>query len=279
VASPWIAGQLAPGITPWQLSAFAVFAFGVAFGMLRQPFAARVGDAVSISAVAFALCSAWLWRAGAAGLDARTIASRAAAIVLALVTITNVAAAGQFGDTLRILTGGPLALGGVVRELTASPPLAYYLDRPARFSLQLAAYARGCIPPADRVLVLWFEPEIPYFSARPAAQRHLVFPPVWATLPHEQKAALEKVTHHKPPLALALASALDRTARASFPRVVDYVEREYRLAATAENGGEEYLIFVRKDRQVLTDFGSQKWPCFVQDPSPWSRVGIPATPR
>jgi hypothetical protein len=275
IASPAIAPHLASGITPWQLSAFAVFAFGVAFGMLRQPFAARAADAVVLSAVTFAACTAGLWRPSAGGWRVRAIVSRASAVALALVTTANVAAVGRFGETLTNVAGTPGAWVGVARELTVSPPLAHYIDRPARFSLQLAAYARGCVPPTDRVLVLWFEPEIPYFSGRPVAQRHLVFPPAWANIAFEQTASLERIKRYEPPVAFALASALDVTARAAYPGVVDYVEREYQLAAKVDNGGEQYLIFTRKNRPALAEFGSQKWPCFMNDPSPWFRVGVP----
>jgi hypothetical protein len=280
ISSPWIAPRLAPGITPWQLSVFAVFAFAVAFVMLRQPFAARVADAVVLCAVAFSLCTVWLWRTGSGG-RMLAIASRAVAVVLVLVTTTNVAVSGQFDQILDGLTGhwtaNPIAgaWASVRPELTASPPLAHYVDRQARITLQLAAYARGCIPPTDRVLVLWFEPEIPYFSGRLLAQRHLTFPPAWADLAHEQNATMEKITRYKPPIAFAMASALDRTARVAYPRVVEYVEREYQVAATVESGGEDYLIFTRKDRPPVASFGAQAWPCFVKDPSPWVRVGVP----
>jgi hypothetical protein len=107
------------------------------------------------------------------------------------------------------------------------------------------------------------------------AQRHFNFPPAWASLEHEQNATMEKITRYKPPIAFAMASALDRAARATYPRVVEYVEREYQRAVTVEEGGEQYLIFTRKDRMPVASFGAQAWPCFVQDPSPWSRVGVP----
>ena len=284
-ASPWIAPHLAPEVTRWPLFAFALFAFAVTFAMLRQPFTARAADAVVLCAVAFALCTAWLWRAGTSGWQVRAIAPRAAAVVLVLATTTSVAGAGQFGQMLGTLTGQwtslDLAAGGwasIGRELTASPPLAHYVDRPARFPLRLAAYSRACIPSTDRVLVLWFEPEIPYFSERLIAQRHLNFPTSWATLTHEQDSTLDKIRRYEPPLAFALASALGK-ARAAYPGVVDYVEREYQLAATAEDGGEQYLILRRRDRPVLAGFGSHGWPCFVRELSPWSRVGVPIPAR
>jgi hypothetical protein len=279
ISSPWIAPRLAPGITPWPLSLFAVFAFVVAFAMLREPFTARVADAVVLCAITCGLCTVWLWRTGS-GWQVRAMAAKAVAVVLVLATTASVAVSGQFDHILDGLSGhwtsNPIAgaWASVRPELTASPPLAHYLDRPARVTLTLAAYARGCIPPSDRVLVLWFEPEIPYFSGRLLAQRHFTFPPAWAGLAHEQDATIEKVTRYKPPIAFALASALDRTARAAYPRVVEYVEREYQLAATVESGGENYLIFTRKDRAPVASFGAQGWPCFVKDASPWVRVGV-----
>jgi hypothetical protein len=283
IASPWVAPRLAPGVTPGQLSVFAVFAFAVAFAMLRAPFTARVADAVVLCAVAFGLCAVCLWRVGT-GWQIRAIVSKTVAVVLVMATTISVAVSGQFGQILDGLsahwTSNPIsgAWAGVRPELTASPPLAHYLDRPARITLELAAYARGCVPSADRVLVLWFEPEIPYFSGRLFAQRHLTFPPAWASLAHEQNATMEKITRYKPPIAFAMASSLDRTARAAYPRVVEYVEREYQRAATVESGEENYLIFTRKDRPPLSSFGVRGWPCFVTDPSPWIRVGVPIHP-
>ncbi len=280
VCSPWIAPRLTPGVTPWQLVWFAVFAFAVAFAMLRQPFTARVADAVVLCAIAFSLCTVWLWRVGAGG-RVLVIGSRAAAVVIVLLTTMNVAVSGQFD---RILDGpsahwttSPVAgaWASVRPELTASPPLVHYVDRPARITLRLAAYARGCTLPSDRVIVLWFEPEIPYFSERLLGQRHFNFPPAWSSLVHEQNATMEKIERYKPPIAFAMASALDSAARATYPRVVEYVEREYQQAVKVEEGGEQYLIFTRKDRAAVATFGAQGWPCFVKDPSPWVRVGVP----
>ena len=126
---------------------------------------------------------------------------------------------------------------------------------------------------SDRLLVLWFEPEIYYFSERLMAQRHLIFAPVWATLAHEQSATLEKIERFAPPIVLARESALEEYARATYPGVIEYVESHYVVAATVDNEDERYMIFTRKDRQPVRGFGSQNWPCFVSESSPWVRVG------
>ena len=92
------------------------------------------------------------------------------------------------------------------------------------------------------MLVLWFEPEIYYYSDRLMAQRHLVFAPAWAGLTGEQQMTLEKIQHSRRRSRSPGGRRWKSTARASYPGVVEYVEREYQLAATVADEGEEYLI-------------------------------------
>jgi hypothetical protein len=292
VAAPWISSSLSSWVTARQLIAFAAFALLVDLAMLRSPFPARGPDAVVLSAVAYGCCVAWLWRSAfpggspnvAAGLQPRRVMFAMCAVALVLAMTSSVAIAGRFPDRLTGLAGdwssvsrARRAWSAAYEELVASPPLAYFIDERARFSLRLAAYVRDCVPSADRLLVLWFEPEIYYYSDRLMAQRHLVFAPTWAGLAHEQRMTLEKVIRFSPPIALARRSALDGYARASYPGVVEHVQREYRLAATVVEDGEEYLIFAHRARPVIRWFGPEQWPCFESESSPWARVGHPQT--
>ena len=104
-----------------------------------------------------------------------------------------------------------------------------------------------------------------------------MFAPTWANVAHEQRLTLEKLQHFDVPLVLARRSALEGYTRASYPGVVDYVQRDYELEATVSDDGEEYLIFARRGRPSLRMFRSQNWPCFVREPSARSRVGQPAS--
>jgi hypothetical protein len=261
--APLMARRLPGMISVRAIVAFAGFAFVVDLAMLRLEFTARVFDAVVLPAVVFGCCLAWMWRATSSVVGRALV--RTGAVALTAVLVASVARAGQFTN--------PLTWGGSVPELLSSPPLQQYVDRPARFPLQLAAYVRACVPPSDRLLVLWFEPEIFYFSERLMAQQHLVFAPAWAGLPHEQDRAMQKIKRFAPPIALARSSALDGYARATYPGVVTYVESQYLLAATVDNEGERYMIFSRRDRPALRGFSAQNWPCFVRASSPWERVG------
>ena len=264
--APWIARRLdVPGAGP--VAAFAVFAFVVAWAMIRNPFAARVADAIVLSSICFGCCLGAVWQRAGTGWLYRIV--RLGAGVAAAAVVLIVAQAGRFESPLRWADGSREAF----RELSASPPLDFYVDRPARFTLRLAAYVRDCVPADDRLLVLWFEPEIYYYSERLMAQRHLVFAPAWAALEHEQRVTLDKIDRFRPPLVLARRSALDEYARATYPGVISYVERNYVLASTAHDSDEEYLIFARRDRPVVRSFREQAWPCYTPEPSRWSRVG------
>jgi hypothetical protein len=267
VAAGWISRRLS-GPSPRALALFAAFALLVAWAMIRNPFSARVADAVVLSSIAFGCCLGAIWR-DMGRRTVRTAIARAAAVAVAVVVTTTVASAGRFESPATWGRRGAEAY----RELTVTPPLAFYLDRPARFSLRLAAYIRDCVPAQDRLLVLWFEPEIYYFSERLMAQRHAVFAPAWSGLEHEQQATLRKLQQSAPPLALVQQSALDAYARATFPGILDYVNREYFVAATVEDAGEWYTIYSRRNRAVIRTFGPQAWPCFTPQGSQWARVG------
>ena len=275
LGAPWIArglagprlhaGPTSPGATI-SLAAFGAFALLVAWAMIRNPFTARVADAVVLSSIAFGCCLGGIWhaRARVARTTLRTIS-----VLVAVCVIWIVAASGRFESPVAWFRGA----GVTYDELTATPPLSHYVDRPARFTLRLAAYVRECVPPADRLLVLWFEPEIYYYSDRMMALRHPVFAPAWSTLDAEQRATLAKIDRFKPPIVLARRSALEEYARATYPGVIRYVEEHYDLAATVPDAGEEYLIYARRDRPVIRPFNAQAWPCYTAEPSRWARVG------
>ncbi len=281
VAAPRVRACLAPGITTRHLIAFAGFVLLVDLAMLRIPFPARGPDAVVLSAVAYGCCLASLSRTAAATRrPAVRVAVTISGLLLVFVVSASVATAGRFGERLTSLAGGWKSFSragaewqATYDELMSSPPLAYYAGRRARLSVRLAAYVRDCIPATERLVVLWFEPEIYYYGDRLMAQRHLAFAAAWGALVREQQLGTDRVRHFAPPIVLARRSALDAYARASSPGVVAYVENAYRLSATFQEDGEEYLIFTRPERPVLRAFGPQNWPCFVREPSVWSTVG------
>lgn len=279
-ARPWLHRYLPDVITGPRLAAFALFALVVNVGLVRTPYTARAVDVIVLQAVLFGCCIAAFWRTAGAVRRAGRWLLRVSAVTFAVIMIHTAAGAGQFGDHLQWLAGRwtslRLARGAwseVYGQLVASPPISYYENRPAPVAVRLAAYVQDCVPRSERLLVLWFAPEIYYYSDRLMAQRHLVFLPEWAALEHEQRMTFAKITRFSPPIVLARQSALEEYARPTFPRVIEYVEREYERVAIIDEEGEQYVVLARRDRPRLRRFGEQAWPCYSAEPSAWWRVG------
>ena len=279
-SAPWLGRRLGSDVTAGRLVAFSLFALLVDAVMIREPIAARAADAVVLPAILLGCLVGGLRNAGHMAPAVKSRVAVAAAAVLAAAALVPTASAGEFLERLNLLAGrwaswerARGAWSEAHAELIALPPLRHYVDRPARVELRFAAYVRACVPATERLLVLWFQPDIYYYSGHLMAQRHLVFVPPWAALEREQESTLAKIERMRPPLALARRSSLDANARASYPGIVAHVERHYDLAATVTDGEEEYLIYGRRDRRPVRAFGPDDWPCFVSEPSVWERVG------
>jgi hypothetical protein len=130
-------------------------------------------------------------------------------------------------------------------------------------SIRLAQYARRCVAPSDRILVLWFAPEIHFDADRLMAGRHLYYFASFNTLEAEQAREVEKVGRFKPPLVFANRNNYAAAAEA-FPGLIALVERDYTPAVTFEEDGDEYRILTRNDARAVSSDGQTGWPCYVE---------------
>ena len=117
-----------------------------------------------------------------------------------------------------------------------------------------------CTAPADRILLLWFAPEVHYNADRLMSGRHLYYFASFASLEDEQRRELEKVTRTAPRLVLASRNGYD-SARVAFPELVRFIESRYVTAAAFEEEGDRYSILIRRDAPSRPDPISG-WPCF-----------------
>lgn len=267
-ASPWLSAALPARPALFQMSLFAVFALVAVTGLTREPYNVRAVDGVVMPAILFGCCLAALWRAARQGRPARRAALGLAAVALALLVVKSVAVAGEFADRVRWLAGDfrsmPRLQGAwqeVGARLWTAPPLRFWDDQREPATLQLARYAQACVPARDRLLVLWFAPEVYYYADRLMASRNLAYVPGYE-VPHEQEMTLAKVRRFAPPLVFADAD-LDLATRAIVPGVVDYVHQAYVEGPSVEEEGRRYAILVRRDAPVVRWYGEGRWPCFV----------------
>lgn len=256
-------------VTPARLIAFSIVTLIVNAGLIRSSYDVRTVDAVVLPAL-LAGCgiAALLHVARRSGALPRVVAI-AAIVVAVLLAGKSVAGAGSLPDHLSYLTGEwgdgehlHARWADIRRHLVASPPGDYWRDRTPPGEVQLALYARACVPAGERLMVLWFAPEIYYYSDRLMAQRHLVFIPGWASVTNEQRLSVEKARAAAPPLVFASAPRLDTVTREIYPALVDEVHRNYEPVATV-SGDEDYLILARRGRAAVRRYGEHNWPCYA----------------
>jgi hypothetical protein len=247
--------------------AFCAFAAIVNLGLLRTPYDVRAVDGVVMPAILIGGIVGVLLASAASAGTFRRGATVAVVLVVVVFAVKTVAVSGQFGDRVGWVAGDWRSVArmrgawaDVGKRLVASPPLSYWDDARAPLSIRLARYANTCVPPSERLAVLWFAPEIYYYADRLMATRHVVFV-VGLASPDEQRLTSEKFNRFAPPIVLA-TSGLPTFTRSVFPNLVADVERDYVPAGAVEQDDIRYLVLVRRDRPARGTYGSQHWPCF-----------------
>jgi len=207
-----------------------------------------------------------LLKVAAEGGRRRRLALRGALVVVVLFMMTAMATVGLFGERVSFLAGGwrsatrmRAAWSDSASRLVASPALRYWDNVNGPPSIRFAQYVSACVPPSERLAVMWFAPEIYYYTDRLMAVRHLVFIPGMTT-PQEQQRTVEKFDRASAPIVLAEARLWTYT-RTAFPALVADIERDY-VQADFLDEDEGYLVLVRRGRSASNTWGPRAWPCF-----------------
>jgi hypothetical protein len=262
---PALRRRLPPAVTPSPLLLFIAFAEIVNVGLLREPYNQRVADVLVLPVVLLAVFLTVLLHSSVPA-RARWPA-RIAAVALMVLTIKSLAVAGEFGTRVRWLTGeGQMARaretwGQIAARLESSPPARLEAGQAELPTARLAEYVHRCVAPRDRILVLWYAPEIYYEADRLMAGRHLYFFPTFANVEGEQQRELNKVMRFKPPLVLA-DSASSIAARKAFPALVRYIDGNYVTGAEFGGEGNRFSILIRRDSPPPSRDAVTGWPCY-----------------
>ena len=266
LAGPTLRRLLPPAVTPRSLLLFSAFGVVVNLALLREPYESRVADVIVLPVVMFGVFLAAMLRSSYP-LVVRW-ALRAAAVLLMVLVAKSFAVAGDFGDRMAWLIGEGQSLerargawSEVAARLRASPPSAFWPGHTGPVSIRLAKYVRRCTAPSDRVLLLWFAPEIHADADRLMAGRHLYYFAAFRDIDDEQRRELEKVTRSAPPIILANRNNYEAAVLA-FPALMQYVEREYVPAASFDEDGDRYSILVRRESSPRGPDAVTGWPCF-----------------
>jgi hypothetical protein len=266
LAGPTLRRLLPPAVMPRSLLLFAAFAAVVNLGLLREPYESRAADVIVLPLILFGVFLSIVLRSNYPAVVKWPL--RALAVLVLILAAKSFAVAGDFGDRIAWLIGEGQSLerargawSEVAARLRASPPSAFWAGHTGPVSMRLAKYIRRCMAPADRVLVLWFAPEIHADADRLMAGRHLYYFAAFHDIDDEQRRELDKVTRSAPRIVLANRNNYDAAAVA-FPALVRYIENEYVPAASFDEDGDRYSVLVRRDSPSPGTDAVTGWPCF-----------------
>ena len=255
-------------VQPLHLVCFGIFAVLVNVGILRAPFHVRAGDGIVLPGIVLGiLCAILIQTRSELTPLVRRVSAVCGVIVLVLL-MKSLAVAGLSGERVTWLAGEWESLNRargaweeVTGRLTSNPPIEYWRNRRPEVTLRLAAYARECLPATDRILVLWFAPEIYYYSDRLMASRHAFYLAEFGSLPRERDMEMEKVKRAPPAIVFTRAGSEEPVHRA-FPQLMDLINRDYQFGGSIDDGGDRYAFLVRNDRIPVRTYGTDRWPCY-----------------
>jgi hypothetical protein len=219
-------------------------------------------------AAPMAVLGAWLTGAWAGGEGRRRRAGVAATLAFGGVALWSAAVFGELGD--RVVRSGVLAGPGAVREqlakmneyLATRPPIDAWNDRESVALRTLAEWLRACTASSDRLLVVGWAADLYFYAERPFAGGQVYLYPDWHSSVADQELTVERLTHQRVPVAIAPVASQPVT-RASFPIVLDYVDRHYMHVVRAKFGSPwEYDVLVRRDIPPVRNYEPLDLPCY-----------------
>jgi hypothetical protein len=228
-----------------------------ALGFIREPLAARMQDAVVAPLILAAWWGGRWWSAVrfATTLRRRILGVMAAAVIV-IPAVRAIIVLG--GVPTRVERWEPFSV--IWQRLVISPPIdAWHVEGP---KFQAARYVKSCTAPGEPLLVLWFAPDLYYYSDRPFAGRLAFYlEGYWASDAAERK-NISRIERDRPAIAL-MESDRERTDLYTYPRLLRYLAESYHLVGTIPSSDDRSIdVFARNDRVPVATDGESGWPCY-----------------
>jgi hypothetical protein len=229
-----------------------------ALGFIREPLAIRIPDAV----VAPAILAAW-W-AGKAGRQLRASSRssvRIGGVFVATVVLTLVTRA------VVVLGAVPTRLDAVrhfpriAQQLLTTPPIDA-VGSVGRVKYKAVRYVRDCTAEREPLLVLWFAPDLYYYSNRPFAGRLGFYMEGYWTSERSESLNIAVIERDRPTIAL-IESDREVTDLYTYPRLLSYLADFYHpLGVLSSNDDRTIRVLARNDRSPTSIDSESGWPCY-----------------
>ena len=246
-------------------SALILLCLIIGQALVRSAPQARLADTAAPIAVLGAWVT-WRWRHG---LSASTHGWQrpARATLVTAVWLLTLWSAGTVGHADAALGESGLLAGYSAtrqrltvawQELHGPPAVRWVGDL-----YDLTQYVRACTAPSDRLLVLWFAPEVPFYAERPFAGGQECLQIGWNASIPDQQLTIERMTRQRVPIVLADGPFDDHPSRHEFALIYAYVRDRYRVVTPSTPGSAgNYSVLV--DRQLVPTGTDSRFglPCY-----------------
>jgi hypothetical protein len=239
-----------------KIAAALLVAVVTALGFLREPLTIRITDAVVAPLI---LGAWWVGKVLRSPHSRRRYLMAVATTILLIPTIRSTVVIGAVpsrADRLRHLPA-------IWQQLSGSPPFEGW-QAAGNAKYQAVRYVRACTAPEDPLLVLWFAPDLYYYSDRPFAGRlGFYLEGYWSSIDHERAniAALERDR----PVIVLMEPGRSATDLYTYPQLLDYVSTHYHpLGEVHSRDGRRVRVHARNDRTPSGVDVETGWPCFAK---------------
>jgi hypothetical protein len=245
--------DLTAGETPKVIAAIMLSLLFNVF-LIRGNLDSRLPDVIVPAAILWAWMLGRLWlgvvRRGGVGALAR--AGAAAVVMISIWMAVDVYAGSMNQLTATDLFSSPVnaarRLKGAIVDLRRDP-LEQFAPAGSAGLRALTRYINRCTAPADRLLVLGYQPEVFFYADRRIAGGSVVFHANLGAAPAEQDLIVRRLQRERVPVAILPVDQAPEIER-TYPRVKEYLDRRYELVK--ESGfGEGRPIRVLFDRNVV----------------------------
>jgi hypothetical protein len=247
--------------------ACAVLAVAVNAAFLRDPLTARLSDAVVPAVLLIAWLGREVWQA-VAGRPAVASPVRAL-LVTALVVIASASAEiGAVAEQMNRASANRSVVAMAERWVEVRGELREpFNDRHMPSALNRAlipffTYVQACTSPDDRLLVVGFAPEVPYYAGRAFAGGHVNLFGGYYSSESDQRALLRRLRDVSVPLVVIPPDSAG-DFQLTYPLVYEWVSTAYQLmAAMAVDGDDEPArVYIRRELASRPVLQGTSWPC------------------
>jgi hypothetical protein len=227
-------------------------------GFIREPLAVRIPDAIVAPVILGAWWGGRWWMSVRSDRIAwRRFASVSAMTMLTVLVIRAAVVQGAVPTQLEAIA----RLTDAWQKLMTTPPVDAW-QRGGTPKYSAVRYVRACTAPHEPLLVLWFAPDVYYYSDRPFAGRlGFYIEGYWATDRAEQM-NIDGLERDRPAIAL-METDREATDLYTYPRLLRYLDTSYHHIGTVPSSeGRTIEVLARNDRHPSSTDDESGWPCY-----------------